>query len=138
MGQMAQEAKACAGDLAGLVAEKTKALQTEVILIRCSRDQCGRAHIVPVVLALPVAVAMAACSWVCVVMGSHQTPDCSWVLEGQVEYIVTVAGGKAVADAVEGCTHSGPEAGQVVSSVGDKDRRRNLGCCSTVPAVAAD
>jgi hypothetical protein len=52
---MAQGAKACARDLAGLVA-----LQVEVIPIHCLRAQGGCAHIVPVVPAFPVAVAMVA------------------------------------------------------------------------------
>ena len=54
---MAQRARACARDLAGLV----EALQVVVILIRCPRAQGGCVHIVPVVPAFPVAVAMVAC-----------------------------------------------------------------------------
>lgn len=56
---MAQRARACASDLAGLVVEKTKkVLQVEVIPIRCSHAQGGCVHIVLVVPALPVAVAI--------------------------------------------------------------------------------
>jgi len=131
-------ARACSRDLAGIVAKKTKrALQLVVILIHCSRAQCGRVHIVPVDPAFPIAVAMVACKEECAVMGSHRDQDCSWILEEQVEYIVAVMWATAVADAAEVCIHSGLRAGRVVSSVGDKDRR-DLGCCSAVPAVAAD
>lgn len=138
MVQAAQGARACAADLAGLVVEKAKALQVEVFLLRCSRAQCGCAHIVPVVPALPVAVAMA-CEWERVEMGSHQDqePDCSEVLEEQVEHIVAVMRATPV-DAAEGCIHSALGAGRFVLSVGDTNFRRNLGCYSAVLAVAAD
>jgi len=54
--QMIQRARACACDLAGLV----EAFQVKVILVHCPRAQGGHVHIVPVVPAFPVAVAMVA------------------------------------------------------------------------------
>jgi hypothetical protein len=73
-------------------------------------------------------------------MGSHQeqAPDCSWVLEEWVENIVVVMRATAVADAAGECIQSGLGVGRVVSSVGDKDRRWDLGRCSAVLVVAAD
>jgi len=97
---MAQGAKAWARDFAVLV----EALQMEVILLRCPRAQGGCVHIVPVVPAFPVEVAMVAFEWECVVMDTHQgwAPDCSWVLEEQMDYIVAAMWAMAVADAAEG------------------------------------
>ena len=143
MVQMAQVAMVCACDLAGLVVKKPKVLEVEAILIRYSRAQCGCAHIVlvvPAVPALPIAVEMVACEEGCAVMGIHrdQAPDCSRLLEERVDYIVAVMRAMAVADAAEGCIHSGLGAGRAVSSVGGKYRRWNLGCCPAVLAVAAD
>ena len=56
MAQMAQRARVCACDLAGLVA----AFQVEVILTHCPHAQGGGVHIVPAVPAVPTAVAMVA------------------------------------------------------------------------------
>jgi hypothetical protein len=135
---MAQEARACARDLAVL---EMAELQVEAILIRCPRAHGGGAHIVQMVPVFLVAFAIVASGQTCAVMGSHQgqdqAPDCSWILEEQVGYIVAVMGETAVADAAE-VGIQGLRVCRVVPSVCDKDRRWNLGCCSAVLAVAAD
>jgi len=57
---MARGARACACDLAGLVVKKTKVLEEEAILIRCSHAQCGCVRVVQAVPAFPAAVGMVA------------------------------------------------------------------------------
>jgi len=67
---MGQEARACARDLAVLVENTALQAQVEVDLIHCSPAHDGDL-VVPVVPALPVAVAMVACAKECAVMGIH-------------------------------------------------------------------
>jgi hypothetical protein len=135
---MAQGARACAGDLAGLAVKEAFPV---VILMHCFRAQCDCVHLLPAVPAFPFAVVMVAFEQEeCAAMDSRwdQAPYCSWVLAVEVVYTEAVTRETAVADAAEGRIHPGLGTSQVLLSVGDNYHRWDLGCRPAVLEVAAD